>query len=134
MNNSRYCLDIGVANNASKKIAIVDDNNELSEMYCDALEIENYQCLSFRSGHEFLTYLEDQEMPAVVICDLLMPEMMGAELVGALKSEANFSSIRILLSSGAGDLRKQAHDLGVAGIIPKPSSLDTLISTVNKQF
>lgn len=80
-----------------------------------------------------------REGPAihVVVCDLLMPEMDGIEFLKQLSDEGFTPSI--VISSGADqdtqremEVVAQTHGLQVLGFIPKPVSVDALLTVLAK--
>jgi len=114
-----------------KLIVAIDDDPDMAALYRLAFVQAGFQCLSFISPTEFLKHVDDSgTIPAVVLCDLLMPQMSGTELVHKLRSDPRFSATRIFLSSGAVDLPGRAKDAGADGALQKPVSIATLISTV----
>lgn len=120
--------------NTLKTVAVIDDSEDIAHLFCMALGYENYHCHTFASGKEFLAYLATNEMPALIICDLVMPGMSGIELVRILQAHPDYDAVKIIFSSGASNLLNQAHELGVDRVLRKPVSLDELISTVNEQL
>ena len=81
------------------------------------------------------TFREEQHPIDVVVCDLLMPEMDGIEFLKQVSGEGYAPSI--VISSGA-DLDTQremeavarTHGLRVLGFIPKPVSVDALLTVL----
>ena len=115
------------------KVAVVDDENELLEIYKSALasicEVE-----SFADPDEFIHKIEHskEKLPDIVITDLTMPKMSGLEMLEKAKSthKAFFS----ILISGYLDKEKaiQAANLGAHHIIEKPVSRKALVSKVQE--
>ena len=80
------------------------------------------------------TFREGQNID-VVVCDLLMPEMDGIEFLKQVSDEGFAPSI--VISSGADeDTQREmesvarSHGLRVLGFIPKPVSVDALLSVL----
>jgi CheY-like chemotaxis protein len=81
------------------------------------------------------TFREEQQPIDVVVCDLLMPEMDGIEFLKQVASEGYTPSI--VISSGADeDTQREmesvarTHGLKVLGFIPKPVSVDALLTVL----
>lgn len=117
-----------------KTVAVIDDSEDIAHLFCMALGYENYYCHTFAGGKEFLTYLATNEMPDLIICDVVMPGMSGTELVRILKTHPKYDAVKIIFSSGRSNLADQARALGVDSVLQKPVGLDELISTVNAQL
>jgi two-component system, OmpR family, response regulator CpxR len=66
-----------------KIILCVDDNEQTLSIRKFLLETRGYRVLSATSGHEALEILEEhaQGELSLLLCDLLMPQMDGAELI-----------------------------------------------------
>lgn len=80
-------------------------------------------------------FREEQQPIDVVVCDLLMPEMDGIEFLKQVSDEGYTPSI--VISSGADeDTQREmetvarTHGLRVLGFIPKPVSVDALLTVL----
>ena len=80
-------------------------------------------------------FREEQQPIDVVVCDLLMPEMDGIEFLKQVADEGYTPSI--VISSGADeDTQREmesvarTHGLKVLGFIPKPVSVDALLTVL----
>jgi CheY-like chemotaxis protein len=86
-----------------------------------------YEVLTAHRGKEAIEiYGQNKERVAVVILDLIMPEMSGGEVYERLK-EIN-PNVKVLLSSGY-SLKGQAADIltrGCSGFIQKPFKTNEL--------
>lgn len=72
-------------------ILIVDDDPTIVEMLTEILLFEGYQVRSGRNGREALAAIMAKR-PALVLLDLQMPEMNGAEVIDAL-AETPFADL-----------------------------------------
>jgi CheY-like chemotaxis protein len=82
-----------------------------------------------------MAFREEQQPIDVVVCDLLMPEMDGIEFLKQVSDEGFSPSI--VISSGADeDTQREmetvahTHGLRVLGFIPKPVSVDALLTVL----
>jgi len=87
------------------------------------------------NGRSALEAFREDHPIDVVVCDLLMPEMDGIEFLKQV-SEAGFTP-SIVISSGAdADTQREmeavahTHGLRVLGFIPKPVSVDALLTVL----
>jgi CheY-like chemotaxis protein len=115
------------ARSAGGHVLLVDDEPEIREMACSALEMRGYSVAICRNGQEAIEYYREQcDRVDLVVSDVVMPEMNGRELLDALK-QIN-PQVKVVLMSGyctdatAAGLIKQ----GALEFISKPFSLDEL--------
>ena len=83
-------------------------------------------------GREVKSYLEEQ-LPDVIVSDIMMPYFSGIELVDFLRSELK-SRVPVIIISNAGNETNilNAFDLGADDFISKPVSPAELIIRVDK--
>ncbi|MBD0346779.1 MAG: response regulator, partial [Coleofasciculus sp. Co-bin14] len=60
----------------SKQLLLIDDDPNLILLVKDYLEFRGYEVITAENGREALDILE-QEVPDMIICDVMMPEMDG---------------------------------------------------------
>ena len=111
-------------------ILVVDDDDDVREALVDILRDEGYEVLEAINGKRALDVLEAMvERPGLIITDLTMPEMNGAELLIALTQVTNIAALPILVCSAddrPGDLPE------VARYIRKPPTLAALLELVHE--
>lgn len=82
---------------------------------------------TFDSGGSALQVMRDSH-PDLVISALYLPDMLGTDLVGAMRQEESLAQVAFILISS--ETRPQALDpirqLGVCGILPKPFAREQL--------
>ena len=72
-----------------KKILIIEDNEDVRENTADILELADYKVTTAENGKIGLE-MATQQLPDVIICDIMMPELDGYEVIEALsKNIAN---------------------------------------------
>lgn len=67
------------------KILVVDDNARVREMLADLLEMEGHTVFQAESGLVALQYLQAGLQPKLVVCDLMMPDVDGWQVLAALE-------------------------------------------------
>ena len=111
----------------SETILLVDDEDLIIDVGCEILNFLGYTVHFARSGREAIeVYRKHGDQIDLVILDMIMPEMGGAEAYEALK-KIN-PDTKVLLSSGY-SINGQARDImkkGCDGFIQKPFSIEQI--------
>ena len=81
------------------RVLAIDDDPAARELVVNALRPEGFDVVAAASGREALK-LALEDPPQLVICDLLMPEMDGYEVVEQLQSHAATKDATILILTG----------------------------------
>ena len=82
--------------NKGKDVLVVDDCEDNQLLMELLLQNEGYQVRSASNGIRGLTAVE-QQLPDLIILDLMMPDISGLEVVRRLKHRCHLSSIPIIL-------------------------------------
>lgn len=111
------------------KVVLADDNREFTEMIEEFFnEQDDMEVLGVAyNGHEVLDLLQ-QEIPDVLILDIIMPHLDGLGVLEQLKS-INLErepKIVMLTAFGHENITQRAVELGASYYILKPFSMETL--------
>ena len=116
-------------------ILIVDDEPEVRNVCRTALEYAGFAVQVAETGTEALKIVRDRA-PEVVVCDLRLPGMSGAETVLRLMSIE--PATRVIVTSGDGGVLADAADLFEAlenlVILIKPFRLAQLVEAVHREL
>ena len=112
-------------------ILVVEDNEELLYTIKRILSAR-YNVFMSRNGKEALETL-GQSSVDLVITDLLMPEMDGAELCRAIRSDISTSHLPIIVLSArtAAEAKMESFESGADAYIAKPFDIKVLIAQVD---
>ena len=104
----------------SVKIAIVEDDQAISEMYRIKFEAEGYTVETAENGKLGLELIEKMK-PNVVLLDLMMPVMDGEEVLAHLRASDWGKEIKVIVLTNRGEqeIPEQVRDLGVLAVILK---------------
>ncbi|MCD4722322.1 MAG: response regulator [Desulfobacula sp.] len=83
----------------SKKVLVVDDDQDVRSFVVTVLEENQYMPLVAQDGIEGFEMIE-KEKPDLVILDVLMPRGSGIRLYRKLKTDKNFNQIPIIMFTG----------------------------------
>jgi len=123
-----------------KKILIIDDELSIRMLLENYLSKRN-EVVTKVDGQEGIKYLEDGNMPDLIVADIQMPNMDGYEFLKQVKASGFFSNIPMIMLSGIESsqervkfLRMGADDYIVKPFNPEELSIriDNLISRHSK--
>src|ERR1700750_2062667 len=117
----------------TRKVLIVDDDDDIRDSMVDFLTEEGYLAIGMRGGEQALSHLAWAALPDVILLDFNMPGMNGGEVVGRLSENPRWGGIPVILCSGS-SLGAVRRDLSaqVFAVLPKPFDLDHLMELVKK--
>lgn len=84
-----------------KHLLVIDDNAQIRELLAAILG-RIYRVTLAANGDEGLL-IAQRDLPDAILCDLLMPQMGGAEMIHSLRSNSITAHIPVVLMSGRGD-------------------------------
>jgi signal transduction histidine kinase/ligand-binding sensor domain-containing protein/DNA-binding response OmpR family regulator len=119
-----------IASDSKPTIVVVDDEDDIRQYIAQQLA-SNYHIIECTNGKEAQTTIL-REQPALVISDVMMPEMDGFTLCANLKSNINTNHIPVILltAKGRDEDKTEGMELGADAYISKPFSMDLLRSTI----
>jgi DNA-binding response OmpR family regulator len=102
------------------KIAIVEDDTAISQMYRIKFEAEEYEVETAENGEIGLELVKDMR-PDIVLLDLMMPEMTGEEMLIEMRKHdwGKRTKVIILTNMGEQEAPDTLKDLGVTRFIVK---------------
>lgn len=112
-----------------RTILIVDDEAPLRELLADIVEDAGYRAHQALHGREALARVE-QERPDLVLADVMMPVLSGAELCRILKAQPSTAPIPVILMSAAGSAI--AAGAGADAFLDKPFQVSELVALVRR--
>jgi DNA-binding response OmpR family regulator len=114
-----------------KTILLIEDNKDILENIIEYLELEGYKILFADNGQRGIE-LARELLPDLIICDVLMNEMDGYEVLKILLSSAKTYEIPFIFSTSMSEKvdRAEALSLGADEYIIKPFELEALLKMV----
>lgn len=102
------------------KIAIIEDDAVISQMYRMKFEAEGYDVQMAGNGKIGVELVEKMR-PDIILLDLRMPEMDGAAALKAIRSHEWGKSIPVLVLTNVGEEEAphELRELGILGYIVK---------------
>jgi two-component system chemotaxis response regulator CheY len=79
------------------KAMVVDDSRPIRRIEGAILRELGFEIIEAGNGRQALERLQDGELPIVILVDWNMPEMNGLDFIRAVRSEARFKDIVMLM-------------------------------------
>ena len=117
----------------AKKIAIIEDDMAISQMYRLKFEVEGYEVETAENGKLGLELVEKMH-PDIILLDLMMPEMNGDEMLAQLRKTDWGKNIKviILINMGEQEVPDEVKKLGVSSIILKADMTPRQVAEIVK--
>lgn len=118
-----------------KRLLLIDDDPNLILLVKDYLEFRGYEVITAENGREALEVLE-KEIPDMIICDVMMPEMDGYALVEHVRQDPRTSWIPVLFLSAKGQSQDRVKGLstGADVYMVKPFEPEELVAQVDSSI
>jgi DNA-binding NarL/FixJ family response regulator len=118
-----------------KKLLLIDDDPNLVLLVKDYLEFQGYEVITANNGKEALKILESN-LPDMIVCDIMMPEIDGYGFVEELRKNPNTSWIPLLFLSAKGQSqdRIKGLNLGADFYMVKPFEPEELVAQVESSL
>ncbi|MFH2102273.1 MAG: response regulator [Chloroflexota bacterium] len=114
------------------KIMVVDDDKMLSKMLSTLLSNHGFHTIHASDGIQALEQLE-KSVPALILLDVMMPEMDGFEVCEKIRSNPKTVSIPIIMLTAldSAEYKERGIELGVDDYMTKPCNTTELIARIN---
>ncbi|MGB2894606.1 MAG: response regulator transcription factor [Anaerolineales bacterium] len=115
----------------SAKILVVDDEAVIRDSIADILRLHGYQVLTASNGIEGLEAIR-QDIPEMIISDIMMPEMNGYQFYQRVRSHSEWLWIPFIFLSAKreGEDIRFGKELGVEDYLEKPIDAEDLLAAV----
>jgi CheY-like chemotaxis protein len=91
-------------NDRTGRILIVEDDVDIQVALTDLFAADGYDVDVVDSGAEAINLLESGERPCVMLVDLLMPGIVGQELLEYVRDDVRLAAIPVAIVSGSPQL------------------------------
>jgi two-component system chemotaxis response regulator CheY len=113
-----------------KKIVIIEDDDAIRETFRLCLEADGYGVETYSNGQAGIEGLRHVPEPCLILLDLMMPVMNGAEFMDEFKKLSHtIVPIPVYLCSATAS-EKDSEKMGCRGFIKKPVDLNVLMAIV----
>lgn len=133
--NSSQKIMKAVGGKDRKRLLLIDDDPNLILLVRDYLEFRGYEVLTADNGREALDMLS-QDLPDMIVCDIMMPEMDGYALIENVRQDPRTSWIPVLFLSARGQSqdRIKGLNLGADVYMVKPFEPEELVAQIESSL
>ncbi len=105
---------------AATRVAIIEDDMAISQMYRLKFETEGFEVQTADNGRLGLDLIEEFK-PDIILLDLMMPEMTGDEMLAELRKKPWGKDVRVIILTNMGEEEapKSLKELKVHSFIVK---------------
>jgi CheY-like chemotaxis protein len=116
------------------KILLVEDDNNLREIYEARLQAEGYTIVTAPDGEEALVVAK-AEKPDLIISDVMMPRISGFEMLDILRNTEELKYIKVIMLTALGQAedKTRANSLGADRYLVKSQvTLEDIVKSAHK--
>jgi signal transduction histidine kinase len=118
------------------KILVIEDEPEIALNIQDILKLNNFEVILTHNGQEGL-FLAQTQYPNLILCDIIMPQMDGYEVLENLRKNPTTNDIPFIFLTGKKELKPDLRlgmELGADDYLTKPFQIKELIKAVTTQL
>jgi DNA-binding NarL/FixJ family response regulator len=118
-----------------KKILVIEDEPEMRRNLTTILKLENFQALSAENGRVGVQVAK-KELPDVILCDVMMPELDGHGVLQALRNDPATAAIPFIFLTAKGEKRdvRDGMNLGADDYLTKPVAKADLLKAITSRL
>lgn len=118
---------------AGETIVIVDDEPRTVDMFVSFLSMKGYTVHGAYGGEEGVAVVQ-MEQPALLLLDLMMPDMDGFQVCRELRAQPAFAALPIVIVSARTDEQAKADALaaGATSYVTKPVRFPELLTVIEQ--
>lgn len=118
-----------------KKILVIEDETCTRNLFMACLEAEGYYTVGAENGHAGI-YAAQKQLPDLVICDILMPELDGYSVLATLRQDPVTAAIPFIFLTASMTKAELPKKMEASGdcYLAKPATADELLQSVVTQL
>ncbi len=117
------------------KVLLIEDDTVLRENTAELLELASYNVVTAANGNKGLEVAREN-LPDVIICDIMMPEMDGYQVLDSLSKDQETQGIPFIFLSAKTERKdvRRGMELGADDYITKPFEESELIGAIESRL
>lgn len=118
-----------------KKVLVIEDQEEFRIGISDMLHYENFEVYTAANGIEGLE-LAQEKYPDVILCDIMMPDMDGYEVLKRLNQKSLSFPIPFIFLTALSEREnyRQGMELGADDYLTKPFTRKELLEAISSRI
>jgi len=116
---------------AGERIVLIEDDREIQSTLKTVLSEVGYRVSTATNGVDGQKLIQE-ETPALVITDMMMPRMGGFPVMEYLKTLDNPPRVIMITANEGSRHKAYAEMLGVSDYLRKPFAMDVLLETIER--
>jgi DNA-binding response OmpR family regulator len=116
---------------ASQRILLIEDDREIQSTLSGVLRGAGYEVLVASNGVDGQRMIEE-EQPALVITDMMMPRMGGFPVLDFINTLTKKPAVIMITANEGGRHKAYAEMLGVVDYLRKPFPMESLLDAVSR--
>lgn len=118
-----------------KTILLIEDDTALRENTAELLELANYRVMTAANGTSGISAAKEN-LPDIIICDIMMPEADGYEVLEVLSHHPETSHIPFIFLSAKTEHKeiRRGMNLGADDYLTKPFEEEDLLSAIESRI
>lgn len=121
--------------NSKKRILVVDDDKNITDLTQIILETSGYDCQVVNSGMECIKLLQDSPKFDLILLDVAMPSFSGLDVIAKLKEHRLFPLNRVVFFTASSSTALDEAELKKIGILDcfkKPFKKPDLLNAIHR--
>jgi CheY-like chemotaxis protein len=110
-------------------ILVIDDSKFQRKRIIEVIKSEGHETIEATNGKEGLD-LAEQYQPHCIVCDMVMPDVGGIEVLTTLKAKKSLIPVIILTADIQDPVREQCLSLGARAFLNKPLKKEELLDAL----
>ncbi len=117
------------------KILIIEDEPRMRKNMATVLKMEGYEVLTAENGKVGVATAQ-RELPALILCDVMMPQLDGYGVLNALRADDATARIPFIFLTAKGEKSdvRAGMNLGADDYLTKPADIDDLLAAITTRL
>jgi YesN/AraC family two-component response regulator len=118
-----------------KTVLVIEDEVQTRNIFLKCLEFEGFQSFGASNGMTGIELARNHH-PDLVVCDIMMPDMDGYEVLGTLRRSQQTMSIPLIFLTAKVTMKdlRRGMDLGADDYLTKPCTVEQFLSAINTRL
>lgn len=112
-------------------ILVIEDDRDIRDSITEILEDEGFAVASAQDGEAGLAWLANNDAPALILLDLLMPRLDARGFRGEQMKNPAWAQVPTVIMSADRSANERALELGATAGVQKPVRIDDLLAVVS---